>query len=87
MQERSEQITVYGTDWCGVTAQARRHLDSLGVAYRYVDIEQDPAAAAWVTEHNDGMELKPTIDVDGEVLGAPPHDALEGALRRHGVLT
>ncbi len=87
MPSSTKQVVVYGADWCGVTISARQHLDGLGVSYRYVDIEQHPEAAAWVRDHNDGMELKPTIDVDGEVLRAPSHDALERALQQHDVLS
>ena len=85
MPESTDQVVVYGTDWCGVTQQALRHLDDLGVPYQYVNIEQDSRAAAWVRDHNGGMELKPTIDVGGEVLSAPAADVLGQTLRQHGL--
>lgn len=79
-------MRVYGAGWCGVCLMTLRHLDELGVPYEYVDIEEDPRAAAWVREHNRGYELKPTVDVGGEVLGAPREYMLDDALRRHGFL-
>ncbi len=82
-----EKVKVYGTDWCGVTRMTLRHLDELQVPYGYVDIEQDPQAAAWVREQNNGDELKPTLDIEGEVLSAPRDYLLDDALKRHGLLS
>ena len=45
-------VKVYGADWCEDTTHAREYLDRLGVAYEYVDVEQDAAAAEWVREQN-----------------------------------
>jgi glutaredoxin len=41
-------VEVYGADWCGDTQRTRRHLDRLGVAYRCINVEQDPQASEWV---------------------------------------
>jgi mycoredoxin len=79
-------VKVYGADWCGDTRHAREFLDGLGVQYQYVDIEQDEAAAAWVREHNDGKERKPTVDVAGQVLSVPSDHELTSALRERGLM-
>ncbi len=34
-------ITVYGADWCEDTRRSLRHLRRLGVAHRYVNIDED----------------------------------------------
>ena len=81
-----ERVMVYGAGWCAVSVMTLRHLDELGVPYEYVDIDQDRDAAAWVRSHNNGDELKPTIDIEGEVLSAPRNYILDDALRRHGIL-
>lgn len=86
MRDGGERVTVYGADWCVVSAMTLRHLDELGVPYEYVDIDGDPGAAAWVRAHNNGDELKPTIDIGGEILSAPRNYMLDDALRRHGIL-
>ncbi len=86
MRDAGGRVRVYGADWCGTSVLALQHLDELGVSYEYVDIDYDRQAAAWVREHNNGNELKPTIDIDGEVLSAPRHHVLDDALRRHGFL-
>jgi glutaredoxin len=83
---RMDKVKVYGADWCGDTQRALRQLDGLGVAYDYVDVEQDTEASAWVKEQNDGKERKPTIKVGPQVLSTPSAQVLESALREEGLL-
>ncbi len=86
VRDAGERVRVYGADWCGTSVRTLQHLDELGVSYEYVDIDDDRHAAAWVREHNHGNELKPTVEIDGEVLSAPRHYVLDDVLRRHGIL-
>jgi mycoredoxin len=85
-EETREMVEVYGADWCGDTQRTRRHLDSLGVTYQYINVEQDPQASAWVKQQNDGKERKPTVKVGAQVLAEPSNQALEQALRHEGLL-
>lgn len=80
------EVKVYGAGWCEDTRHTREYLDSLGVVYEYVDIEQDERAAEWVREHNGGKERKPTLDVAGQVLSVPTEHDLVGALREKGLM-
>lgn len=82
-----EKVKVYGADWCGDTQRSLKHLDSLGVAYDYIDVEQDEQASRWVKEQNDGKERKPTIKVGEQVLCVPSDQQLEGALRTSGLVS
>lgn len=86
MHGSGEGVTVYGADWCPATQATRRWLDTQGVAHSYVNVERDPAASEWVKAQNNGMELKPTLQVGGTVLGAPESEALAAALRQRGLL-
>jgi mycoredoxin len=79
-------VKVYGADWCGDTRQTRAFLDRLGVAYEYVNIEEDAGAAEWVRGRNDGQERKPTVDVAGQVLSVPTDHDLTAALREKGLM-
>lgn len=79
-------IKVYGADWCGDTQRALKFLDSVGVPYEYINVEQDERAAAWVREQNDGKERKPTVDINGQVLSVPSDHELTGALREKGLM-
>jgi len=81
-----ERVKVYGADWCEDTQRTRRQLDEWGVAYDYVDIEDDEQATRWVKEQNDGKERKPTLKVGEQVLSVPNEEELKGALRRNGLI-
>lgn len=82
-----QKVKVYGADWCGDTRRSLKHLDSLGVAYDYVDVEADEQASAWVKEQNDGKERKPTIKIGEQVLSVPSDQELESALRAGGLVS
>ena len=81
------QITVYGIDACEDTQETRRHLKSLGVSFRYINIEQDENAREWVLEQNDGEQKTPTVDLGGLVLSVPSDGMLDTGLRRQGFVS
>lgn len=73
MQNTTEQkIVMYATTWCGDCRMAKRWFDQHGVAYDYINIEQNPEAAEYVMKVNGGMRTVPTIIFpDGSVLVEP----------------
>ena len=79
-------VKVYGADWCHDTQDTLKHLKELGVAHTYINVEQDAQASAWVKQHNDGKERKPTLDVAGQVLSVPTDRELDSALREKGLM-
>lgn len=65
-------LTMYSTPWCGYCRRLARQLDQEGIRYVVVDIEDDPAAAAYVTSVNGGNRTVPTIRFeDGTALTNP----------------
>jgi len=54
-------IRVYGIDPCAGTASARRHLDTLGVPYTYLNLDRDEDADRQVREWNKGRRLTPMV--------------------------
>ena len=78
-------VEVYGTDWCEDTQQTRAHLQQLAVEYRYINIEQDQAAAGWVKRQNDGEQKTPTVKLPGLVLSVPSDAQLDTAMRAKGI--
>ncbi|HCI78423.1 MAG TPA: glutaredoxin-like protein [Ktedonobacter sp.] len=63
---------MYATSWCGDCRMAKRWFDSHGIAYDYIDIEQDEQAAEYVVQVNGGSRSVPTIVFpDGSVLVEP----------------
>lgn len=74
----AKKITVYATSWCGDCRFAKRWLDSHGIDYDYIDIEQDDQAADYVVKVNDGRRSVPTIVFpDGSILVEPNARQLE----------
>ena len=70
--QTAEKIKMYATTWCGDCRLAKRWFDSHGIAYDYINIEEDDEAAELVLKVNKGMRSVPTIIFpDGSVLVEP----------------
>ena len=68
----SGELVMYTTTWCGYCVRLKRFLDGAGLAYREVNIELDPAAAAFVAGVNGGNRTVPTLLFpDGTALTNP----------------
>jgi mycoredoxin len=74
-------IVVYGADWCGDTVRTLRHLDSTGVPYNYVDIEEDKEAEKKVIQFNRGKRRIPLVEVGSKAMSVPTIHELDEALR------
>jgi mycoredoxin len=59
---------------------------TLGVAYQYINVEDDPQASAWVKQQNNGKERKPTVKIGEQVLAEPSNEELEETLRQEGLV-
>ncbi|HEX9982675.1 MAG TPA: glutaredoxin family protein [Thermoanaerobaculia bacterium] len=77
-------ITVYGADWCGDTRRAKRHLDSKGIQYNFVDVDQDTAGEQKVIEFNKGKRRIPLVEISSEngseLLSVPSESELDRAI-------
>jgi mycoredoxin len=71
---------MYSTPWCGYCHRLKSQLDREGIAYEIIDIEQDPAAAAFVMGVNDGNQTVPTIRI------VPPNGGAEIALTNPSIV-
>ena len=54
-------VTMYSTTWCGYCRRLKTQLDSVGIGYTEVDIEQHPDAAELVASLNGGNQTVPTV--------------------------
>ncbi len=54
-------VTMFSTSWCGYCRRLKTQLDREGIAYTEVDIESDPASAAFVEQVNRGNQTVPTV--------------------------
>lgn len=81
-QNTDGKIIFYGATWCGDCARSKAYLDSQGIEYDYVDLEEDVTAAAKVTEINNGMQSIPTIVFpNGNILVEPTNEQLEEEIK------
>lgn len=65
-------LTMYSTPWCGYCRRLKSQMEREGIAYREVDIEQDPQAADYVMSVNGGNQTVPTVVFDdGTALTNP----------------
>jgi mycoredoxin len=77
MEEKTPEIVLYGTSWCGGTRRARLIFDQNHITYRWVDIEKDADARHFVEETNHGYRSVPTIVFpDGKILVEPSESEL-----------
>ncbi|MEV0477588.1 glutaredoxin family protein [Streptomyces prunicolor] len=57
----SGTVTMYSTTWCGYCRRLKSQMDREGIAYDEINIEQDPASAAFVEKANGGNQTVPTV--------------------------
>ena len=77
MELKEGEIVVYGTLWCGDTRRSRAYLDRNQIPYRYIDIDKDREARAFVEKVNRGYRSVPTIIFpDGSMLVEPKESEL-----------
>ncbi len=55
------EITMFTTSWCGYCKNLKRQLDSQGIAYREVNIEEVPGTPEIVESFNGGNQTVPTV--------------------------
>jgi mycoredoxin len=75
------ELTMFTTSWCGYCRRLKLRLTEAGIAYREVDIERDPEAAAFVERVNGGNQTVPTLLYpDGSTATNPSLDEVKAAL-------
>jgi mycoredoxin len=75
------QIKMYGTQWCPDCLRAKQVFTLQKIAFDWIDIEKDAAAAEYVEKVNGGYKSVPTIVFpDGSVLVEPDNATLKKKL-------
>ena len=76
---------MYTTTWCGYCFRLKTALKASGISYDEVDIEQDPAAAAFVGSVNGGNHTVPTVKfADGSTMTNPAAKEIKAKLAELG---
>ncbi|MFD2840847.1 mycoredoxin [Populibacterium corticicola] len=55
------QIVMYSTTWCGYCKRLKTQLDSAGINYEEVNVEEVPGTAEYVESVNGGNRVVPTV--------------------------
>jgi len=76
-------VTVYTTATCPYCKLVKEYLDEHDIAYKNIDVGEDPAAANEMVKKSGQMGV-PVIDVDGEIIVGWNKDELEAALAKKG---
>jgi len=74
--EFSDQIQVYGADWCPDCRRAKAVLDAAGVAYADIDLEADEAAAAKAVAISGMKHIPVVVFPDGAYYVEPTNQDL-----------
>ncbi|HYU21104.1 MAG TPA: glutaredoxin family protein [Chloroflexota bacterium] len=71
---------MYTTPWCGYCVSTKRYLDSKGVAYDEIDIDQHPEFGERIERATGGHRTVPTLEIDGRILVNPSRRELDEVL-------
>jgi mycoredoxin len=82
----SDQIVIYGADWCVDCRRAKNVLAALGVEFGYLEVDKDEAAAARAVEISGAKSIPVIVFPDGSYLIEPSNEALISAVDRAGLL-
>lgn len=64
-----QQITVYTTPYCGYCSMAKRLLGQRQLAFKEVDLAQDPDLREKLMRENNGYRTVPMIFIGAEFIG------------------
>lgn len=67
-------ILMYSTSWCGDCRRAKQFLNERGVAFREINVDEDPDAEELILKVNYGRRKVPTFEVDGRYFACSPFD-------------
>jgi thioredoxin reductase (NADPH) len=69
------KVTVYGAYWCPDCRRSKKFLGEQFIPYRWVDIEQDKDAEAYVLQRNDGRRIIPLVLFEDDTFLVEPTNA------------
>lgn len=80
----AEQVKIYGADWCGDTRRSLRVLETAGVKFDYINVDDNAEGEKKVIEFNKGKRRIPLVEIATETgtqsLSVPSDSELKKAL-------
>jgi len=81
------EVVLYGTKWCGYCKKARSYLQAKGVAFKDLDVEEDPGARADLERRAQAagvdrsrLQGVPILWIKGKILNGFDRGAIDQAL-------
>ncbi|MCR2802059.1 MULTISPECIES: glutaredoxin family protein [unclassified Microbacterium] len=81
MTDKPANLTMFGADWCRDCRRTKAQLDNLGVAYEYIDLEAEPAAADIAREISGRTNIPVVVYPDATHHVEPADIDVEAKLR------
>jgi len=69
---------MFTTTWCGYCKGTKRYLDSKGITYEEIDIEQNPEYGEAIEQASGGFRTVPTLEVRGKLYVNPSRTEMDG---------
>jgi mycoredoxin len=72
----ANMVKMFTTTWCGFCKGTKRYLDSKGVAYEEIDIEEFPEYGERI-EQETGFRTVPTLEIGGKLYVNPSRKEMD----------
>ena len=72
-----EPVVIYSTTWCPDCRRAKNFLKDRGVAFREINIEEDPEAEELVLRENHGRRRVPTLRIGNRYFACSPFNPVK----------
>lgn len=82
----SQDIQVYGADWCGDCRRTERLLKELNVSYTKLDVEKDDALRDKAIEISGKQSIPVVVFPDGEYFVEPSDPQMREKLSALGII-
>lgn len=79
MTANANNVKMFTTTWCAYCKGTKRYLDSKGVAYEEIDIEQFPEYGERI-EKETGFRTVPTLEIEGKLYVNPSRKEMDELL-------
>lgn len=80
---QTETVTMFSTTWCGYCRRLKRQMQEAGIAFREVDLDEDPSHDDRIIAKTGGYRTVPTLEVKGRLLVNPTLREVEAALHQN----
>lgn len=84
--EKNKQVKVFSADWCGFCKMTKAYLESKGVEYVEVNIEQEPDAAAWLQQQTGRTGIPVTLFGGKDFVIGFDREQIDGYLRQYKLI-